>query len=80
MKLFKIQLILRIFNIFTVFTYRFTCYIRWANWYYGVSHFRGHLGPANFVKKTEILVNYIIFGMFLLLFPVPQIFHLVLSG
>ena len=45
-----------------------------------VSHFRGHLGPADLVKVLEILVSYFIFGMFLLLFPLPQIFYLVVSG
>ena len=45
-----------------------------------VSHFRGHLGPADLVKVPEMLVSYFIFGMFLLLFLLPQIFHLVLSG
>ena len=45
-----------------------------------VSHFRGHLGPADLVNAQEILVSYVIFGMFLLLFPLSQIFHLVLNG
>ena len=46
-----------------------------------VSHFRGHLVPADLlVKVLEILVSYFIFGMFLLLFPLPQIFYLVVSG
>ena len=31
-----------------------------------MSHFRGHLGPADLVKVPEILVSYFIFGMFLL--------------
>ena len=44
-----------------------------------VSHYRGHLGPADLVKVTKILVSGFIFGMFLLLFPLPQIVHLVLS-
>ena len=39
-----------------------------------------HLDPADLVKVPEILVSYFIFEMFLLLFPLPQIFHLVLSG
>ena len=45
-----------------------------------VSHFRGHLGPSDLLKVPEILVSYIIFGMFLILFPLSQIFYLVLSG
>ena len=45
-----------------------------------VSRFRGHLGPSDLLKVPEILVSYIIFGMFLILFPLSQIFYLVLSG
>ena len=45
-----------------------------------VSHFRRHLGPADSVKVMELLVSDFIFGMFLLLFPLSQIFHLFLSG
>lgn len=39
-----------------------------------VSHFGGHLGSADLAKEPEI------FEMFLLLFPLPQVFHLFLSG
>ena len=39
-----------------------------------VSHFGGHLGSADLAKEPEI------FEMFLLLFPLPQVFHLLLSG
>ena len=45
-----------------------------------VSHFRGHLGLADLVKAPEILVSYVIFGMFLLLFSLSQISYLVLFG
>ena len=45
-----------------------------------VSHFRGHLGSADLMKVPEILVSYFIFGMFLLLYPLPQISHLVPTG
>ena len=44
-----------------------------------VCHFRGHLGPVDLVKIPESLVSYLIFGMFLLLFSLSQIFHLVFN-
>ena len=45
-----------------------------------VSHIRGHQGPANLVKVPEILESYIIFGMFLLVFRLPQVSHLIFNG
>ena len=45
-----------------------------------VSDFRGYLGPPYIVKVLQILVSYIIFGMFLLLFSFSQILHLNLNG
>ena len=45
-----------------------------------VSHFKGQFGPADLVKVPEIGVSYVIVGMILLLFPLSEIFHLVLNG
>ena len=44
-----------------------------------VNHSKGHLDSADLVKVPEMLVRYFIFGMFLLLHPLPQIFHCILS-